>query len=830
LLTVLSNASFTFANLTFYFYLYAMNGFLTKQLEQISHIISGLKGEEADLEKMTELSQLLELLSHQIKTSNLEGFPVEKDIPDHGISQDAAFYFNNQFQIFRLAGEYEKILGPFDKMELLEVSSLFTSSGFELFREKTQELMRTGEPQSFLSEIISKNELLLPVHILLEKIRIGSKLEAMSGSLIFSNQKPSELENYREILIEHIPGMDVFLFDPSFRYVLAGGREKERMGFSNTDFVGKKLFEVYDEKVTKRLYPFYRNALDGIESEGEVRINKRVYFIHSTPVFGLNRQVVGGALISQDVTTEKEIEKNLIKAKKEAEESNNAKSIFLANMSHEIRTPLTAIVGFSDLLNKTKLTPEQKKFCGLISESAQHLLSVVNEILFLFKFGMGNVHIDKVPFKIHELVQNVHESLLLKAQEKDLLFQVSFGENVNELLIGDPFRIKQILINLAGNAIKFTEKGKVSIHINCEKQTKNEIHLRLEVADTGIGIHKEELNTIFNEFTRSSLANKHNIKGTGLGLTIVKKLVELLNGRLHVESIPGKGSRFAVVIPFGNPQGMEDVIPDRKYELDYNLLKGKKIFYADDDINNILLGETVFKRWEADYELAHDGREALDMLRKKQFDIILLDIRMPELLGTEVVQAIRKDENNPNVQTKIFAVTANIMESDILNYMKSGFDGYILKPFGEEYLYNKICNMLKIKIVREEQPAVGIDAAVPGDDIFFDTSLLMKTTAGNPNFFNKMIDTFITNAKESCNRFRNLKETGNWLEIGEQAHKAIPSFSYFGLNDIVNNLKKMEDLTLRQNNFNSVEDITDNTIFQIEKVIQLAENSKIKGQ
>jgi CheY-like chemotaxis protein/anti-sigma regulatory factor (Ser/Thr protein kinase) len=399
---------------------------------------------------------------------------------------------------------------------------------------------------------------------------------------------------------------------------------------------------------------------------------------------------------------------------------------------------------------------------------------------------------------------------------------------VDELLIGDPFRTKQILMNLAGNAIKYTERGEVAVHVIREKQSKNEIRVRFEVTDTGIGIHKEELNTIFNEFTRSKLATRHNIQGTGLGLTIVKKLVELLNGRLHVESTPGEGSMFVVVIPFGNPEGQENVIPDKKYELDYNLLKGKSIFYADDDINNILLGETIFKKWGAKYQLAHDGREALDLLRMKKFDIILMDIRMPELLGTEVVQAVRKEKNNPNTKTKIFAVTANIMESDILNYMKSGFDGYILKPFGEENLYNKICNMLKIKSFQENQPAISTQTSNSLDDLFFDTTLLMKTTAANPDFFNKMIDTFITNAQASCERFSSSQKTENWAEIGEQAHKAIPSFSYFGLAEVVKNLKKLEDLTLRENNFNSVGELTGITISQIEKVIQLAHNSKMK--
>ena len=804
-----------------------MNEVLTKQLEQISKLIQGLEGADTDIDRLNELSQLLELLSHQLKTSSWDGFPDGREFIDNGIHQDAVFYFNSQFQIFRIAGAFDKIVEISSQAALPQVSSLFDPPGFKTFRKKVNKLMASGEPQSFITEIISKNGLRLPVYFLLEKITLGKSLEAVSAGMVFSSQTPSELENYREILIENIPGIDVYLFDSAFRYVLTGGREKERMGLSNSDFVGKSLFQVYDEKTMKRLFPFYRNALEGNESEGEVRIKGRVYFIHSTPVFGLARQVVGGALISQDVTTEKEVEKNLLKAKKEAEESNNAKSVFMANMSHEIRTPLNAIIGFSDLLRKTSLTGEQEKYSRLISKSSEHLLAVVNEILFLFKYGMGKVYIEKVPFNIYTLVESVSESMKFKATEKRLTFKTETDPKIPAVLIGDPFRVKQILMNLVGNAIKFTDEGNVTIRVFREKVTRKSVFLRFDVLDTGIGISKTDLDKIFDEFTQLGLKNPNDQKGIGLGLTIVKKLVELLKGRIHVESKQGEGSMFTVVLPFNRPNPSRKEIPDQKFELKNNLLKEKRILYADDDQNNILLGESMLNNWQANYDIAHNGGEALELLRQNKYDVVLLDIRMPVMMGTKVVEKARREKGNPNAKTKFIAVTANIMESEIQTYMKSGFDGYILKPFGEEYLYNKICNLLEMNQEIKDELEVIPDNLPQYDELLFDTSQLMKTTGGNQSFFNKMVDTFIANAIETASNFRSLQENESWNEIGEQAHKAIPSFTYFGLKHIVEKLISIENLVLREKNYSGVAELALSTSNDIEEVIKVAQKSKL---
>ncbi|MGC9352874.1 MAG: ATP-binding protein [Mariniphaga sp.] len=808
-----------------------MNEYLNRQLDQISKLIAGLKGSELNLNRLVELDRSLEMLSHRIKAARLEESGDFLNSGDQGWKQDAVFYFNRKFEVVRFVGSYENIFGTRKPDKLPDVESFFTPERFKEFIQRTGRLLESGEPQSFHTEILSKNGLLLPVHFLLEKITVGKGTEAVSAGMMFSLQTPSELEDYREILIENLPGLDVYLFDTRFRHVLAGGREKERLGLTNADFTGKTLFEVYDEKTRKRLFPFYKNALDGKISEGEVRIKKHIYYVSATPVKGIDREVVGGALILQDVTKEKEVEKKLVKAKHLAEEADKAKSVFLASMSHEIRTPLNAIIGFTGLLSKTELSPRQKKFSYLIQQSSEHLLALVNDVLFLFKLEMGRVYTEQVPFNAHDLVKNVYESLLFRAGENRLEMNYLIGENVPEVLVGDPFRIKQILMNLTVNAIKFTDEGEVTLRVFNEKTTSKTVFLRFEVEDTGIGIAKEDLNKIFDEFAQSQFGNEKKRKGAGLGLTIVRKLVDLLNGRMHVESVPGKGSLFSVVIPFEKTESGVAVQDEKDYGVDFDLLKGKRILYADDDEHNILLGEAILKDWDVAFELAYDGKEALELLRTQKFDIVLLDIQMPGLSGVEVMKQVKEDEENLNRETKMLAVTANIMENDIRHYMKSGFDGYILKPFSEEGLYNKICNLLNLEHPAPEKVTLSASTQKEANETnIFDTTLLMNTAKGDFAFFNQMIDTFTEGAKDTSETFRSAIRTESWKEIGRKAHKAIPSFRYFGLTAVVNSLIKLEELTLHEKNFEPVKAIAMETAQEIERIIKQSETIKIPGE
>lgn len=811
-----------------------MNKSLNKHLEQISRLISGLQNEDVDLEKLTELDRSLDLLSNKIKTSRLDNFSEKQPPQNQDFKQDAVFYFDYDYNIVRFVGDFENIIDRHLDEKSLRMDAFMQQQDFEELKKYTEILLKTNEPQHFISNIISQNGISLQVNILLEKVSFNRKREAVSAGMMFYHETFSDLEDYREILLENLPGIDVYLFDTRFRHVLSGGNEKRRLGLSNADFSGRTLFEVFDEKIQKRLYPFYRNALDGKISEGEVRIRNEVYFVSVTPVYGINKQVVGGALVLQNVTSEKEAEKNLIKAKREAEEADKAKSLFLASMSHEIRTPLNAIIGFTNLLNKTELNSKQKNYSELIGRSSEHLLSVVNEVLFLFKLGMGKIMIEKVTFNPRELVHDVEESLRMRAADKNLGFYFSISDDIPEFVSGDSFRLKQILINLISNAIKYTEEGEINVRALAEKKTKRKVFIRFEVEDTGIGIAKKDLNTIFEVFSQPGIKNDKASRGAGLGLTIVQKLVDLLDGRLHVESNLGKGSEFMVVVPFYIPKEGEEKAEELEYDLKFNQLKGKRILYADDDENNLLLGKSILSDWMVDFKVARDGAEALDLLKSEQFDIVLLDIHMPLLTGVDVIKKIRQNSNNPNNLTKVIAVTANVMESDLENYMSSGFNDYVLKPFSENKLYNKICQLLNLEYIDVQENGAAEDIqenseknhSFEGKDIF-NTSDLMTSTAGNKQFFNQMLDTFIKNTEDTRQNIELMYTQEDWEGIAQKAHKAIPSFRYFKLNNLVNDLTRLEELGLHEKNYEPMKTLSVKVKNDITHIIEQAKEAKI---
>lgn len=795
---------------------------LIHQLKELTKLISELNSENLNVNKLDELEDSLELLSRKLKTTKLDVQGQTEEAKRGNIFQDAAIIYNRDFKVIRITGFSQ---GRFEIGDTNpEMKNWFEEQELETVKAKTEELENGSNIQVFESSILSNNKVILPVIISLEKIDFGTNEHYFYAGISFPKDKPTDLTDYQEILLDNLPGVDVFLFDNNFRHILSGGKEKEKLRLTNADFKNKALFEIFDQKTQKRLYPFYKNTLDGNPSEGEIKIKKDIYVVNSTPIFDINNRVAGGALILQNITKEKEIEKNLIRAKKEAEEADNAKSLFLAKMSHEIRTPLNAIIGFTSFLNKTQLSAKQRKFSHLIHQSSEHLLSVVNEILFVFKLGMGKVVIEKIPFNPWELIQNVHESLLFQAEKKNLSFKFHISKNIPEVLIGDPFRIKQILINLASNAIKFTDSGYIHIKVSASRRKSKNIFLKFEVADSGVGLTEKEIETIFNEFAQVEGKNDASRKGTGLGLTISEKLVNLLKGKLTVESEPGKGSVFCFTIPLEIPKKQEKIETEKEYNISYNLLEGKRILYADDDENNILLGESILSEWKTDFEIAYNGEEALEILTKEKFDIALIDIHMPKMFGDEVVKRVRKSKDNPNLNTKMLAITANIMESDIRDYLKNGFDDYILKPFKEEKLYSKICSLLGIPVDETVKAAV---VKKKSDKNKLDTSELLKTAKGDIGFYNKMIDTFVDNCIKTEKQITKYVNQENWRQVGEVAHKLISSSRYFGLLKLAANLEEIEKLALHNKQYETIPEKVEKLKNEISNVVSIVKDERL---
>ena len=382
-----------------------------------------------------------------------------------------------------------------------------------------------------------------------------------------------------------------------------------------------------------------------------------------------------------------------------AERSEKFKQQFLANMSHEIRTPMNSVIGLTNLLIKTKLEDQQKKYLNVIKKSSENLLVIINDILDLSKIEAGKLDFEQISFSLEDMVDTAYNTLLYKADEKKLSFNVNINSNVPKTLLGDPTRLNQVLINIAGNAIKFTEKGGVTIsisEINCQG---NLSLLQFSIIDTGIGISEEGIGKIFDSFSQASNDTTRKFGGTGLGLTISKQLVELQGGNIKVKSELGKGTTFNITIPFLIGKASE--IGKRKNsenDIHAEDLRGIKILLAEDNPFNQMVAIDTLTDLIKDLkiDLAENGKIAVEMANKNDYDIVLMDIQMPELDGFDATRAIRLFPS-PKNELQILAMTANVTSEEVAKCFECGMNSYISKPFDPQDLLNKIGALIKLK-------------------------------------------------------------------------------------------------------------------------------------
>ena len=377
--------------------------------------------------------------------------------------------------------------------------------------------------------------------------------------------------------------------------------------------------------------------------------------------------------------------------KEKAQSSERAKHQFLANMSHEIRTPMNAIKGMTDILIRRNPQEEQKEFLHGIKQSSDSLLVIINDILDLSKIEAGKIELEQIPFNLDELLQGVYTIMKFKAEEKGLQLNVETSGTENNL-IGDPARLRQVLINLVGNAIKFTNKGVVNVRTKSVEETGSNINIQFTVSDTGVGIAEEHLNKIFNSFEQEYSDTSRKFGGTGLGLSISKRLVELNNGTIWAESQKGQGSQFYFIIPFGlssapeNVDSIQTIAPtDKIYP------SNLKILLVEDNHFNAVVAqeelEDAIKNVQID--LAENGSIAVEKLRSNHYDLILMDVQMPVMNGYEATKKIRSLDDSKS-ETKIIAMTANVLKEEIGRCFEAGMDDFIGKPFETEELLNKI--------------------------------------------------------------------------------------------------------------------------------------------
>jgi signal transduction histidine kinase/CheY-like chemotaxis protein len=390
----------------------------------------------------------------------------------------------------------------------------------------------------------------------------------------------------------------------------------------------------------------------------------------------------------------KNLNVNLENAQIELEETMKVKENFLANMSHEIRTPMNAIVGFTELLRKTNLDEEQKQYVEAVKTSGENLLVIINSILDFSKIRSGKIIFERTELKLSILVEVVRTLLDPKAKEKNVGLIISMDKNVPDNFFGDPTRLSQILINLVDNAVKFTERGEVKVNISLLSEDDKIIRLRFEIRDTGIGIPENKLSSVFEGFTQASNETTRKYGGTGLGLAIVKELVELQNGDIHVESKYGKGSLFCVTLPFHKNHHPSKTIatkPDMEFVRE---LQAVKILLVEDNELNQILVQKILGDFSNQPSIARNGKEAISKILEEKFDMILLDIQLPEMDGYEVAGYIRTQLSPPNSTIPIIAVTAHAMPEEEEKCFRIGMDAYLSKPFTKNELLKKIIQAL----------------------------------------------------------------------------------------------------------------------------------------
>jgi CheY-like chemotaxis protein/nitrogen-specific signal transduction histidine kinase len=456
-------------------------------------------------------------------------------------------------------------------------------------------------------------------------------------------------------------------------------------------------------------------------------------------------------------------------------EAVKAKQQFLSNMSHEIRTPMNAIIGFTKVLIKTEITEKQKEYLNAIKTSGDALIVLINDILDLAKVDSGKMTFEVIPFNLKSSISAMLHVFETKFLEKNLELEYIFDDKIPDTLLGDPVRLHQIILNLVSNAVKFTHKGKVVVSVKSVAETDQQVTVEFTVSDTGIGIAGKKLEQIFENFQQASSNTSRIFGGTGLGLAIVKQLVEGQRGEIQVESELNNGSSFSFYLNFAKTD-LQSELHSNQLIIDKEI-KNIRVLVVEDIALNQLLIKTLLDDFGFERDIASNGKIAIEMLKNKSYDIILMDLQMPEMNGFEATEYIR---NTLHSTIPIMALTADVTTADLAKCTSVGMNDYVSKPIDEKILYNKIIGLVRKPNTMPKKPTENEVLSVQKKK-YTDLTYLRARTKSNNQMMMEMLEAYLEQTPALITALTKSFKDEDWEILQATAHKIIPSFSIIGM-------------------------------------------------
>jgi len=538
--------------------------------------------------------------------------------------------------------------------------------------------------------------------------------------------------------------------------------------------------------------------------------------------------VDGVVIVARDVTEQKriatELKEAIVFAKKAtmiseeaknkaeratliAEDAVKAKQLFLSNMSHEIRTPMNAIIGFTKVVLKTDLTAKQKEYLKAIKLSGDALIVLINDILDLAKVDSGKMVFEQIPFRMALSISAMLHLFETKIQEKNLKLVKEYDKNIPDVLVGDPVRLHQIILNLVSNAVKFTSKGKITVSVKLLGEDEEKVNIEFAVTDTGIGIPEAKIEKIFENFQQASSGTSRLYGGTGLGLAIVKQLVEPQGGSIHVISKINEGSTFSFTLSFLKTKA-EAEAETELVEWDAEITNMKVLVVEDIALNQLLM-RTLLDDFGFDCDIADNGKIAIEKMQTNSYDVILMDLQMPILNGFEATEYIR---NKMNSKIPIIALTADVTTVDLAKCKAVGMNDYIAKPVDERLLYSKMVGLVKrTSIIEPDEIIINDSLNIKCTDLDY----LIRRTKANPVLMMEMISLYLKQTPPLIFEMKKALKDKDWNSLYSAVHKMIPSFSIMGISaDFENMAKKVQEYASTQQQSEGIPEM----VKQLEKV------------